>query len=235
MTRVRRQCDRRGVTPPPSASSRCLVWDVGRPGCRHDVGHGGQNWVRRASRAYSRRRADAEALRRHQRLPADRPPRLRVADRPDPNEDRHELNYAYRGGWDDRTSRSKTSDATVIDLSKFDAKAVVGVLRGAPATLSMKPTDVKSNYLSFDPSRDPTTPGALSIDVNVSSQSMSTCPATTVAATSSWPATAPSSSSTTPADVGRSSAVRNPLAASNISARYYGPRCRNVVAAKRRR
>jgi hypothetical protein len=89
--------------------------------------------------------------------------------RPDPNEDRHELNYAYRGGWDDPTSRSKTSDATVIDLSKFDAKAVVGVLRGAPATLSMKPTDVKSNYLSFDPSRDPTTPGALSIDVNVSS------------------------------------------------------------------
>ena len=57
----------------------------------------------------------------------------------------------------------------MIDLSKFDAKAVVGVLRGAPATLSMKPTDVKSNYLSFDPSRDPTTPGALSIDVYVSS------------------------------------------------------------------
>jgi hypothetical protein len=56
----------------------------------------------------------------------------------------------------------------VIDLSKFDAKAVVGVLRGAP-TLGIKPTDVKSNYLSFDPSRDPTTPGALSIDVNVSS------------------------------------------------------------------
>ena len=56
----------------------------------------------------------------------------------------------------------------MIDLSKFDAKAVVGVLRGAP-TLGIKPTDVKSNDLSFDPSRDPTTPGALSIDVNVSS------------------------------------------------------------------
>jgi hypothetical protein len=57
----------------------------------------------------------------------------------------------------------------VIDLSKFDAKVVVGVLRGAPETLGMKPTDVKSTYLILDPTRDPTTPGALSIDVYVSS------------------------------------------------------------------
>jgi hypothetical protein len=89
--------------------------------------------------------------------------------RPDPNEDRRELSYTYRGGWDDPTSNSKSSDATVIDLSKFDAKVVVGVLRGAPETLGMKPTDVKSTYLILDPTRDPTTPGALSIDVYVSS------------------------------------------------------------------
>jgi hypothetical protein len=33
----------------------------------------------------------------------------------------------------------------------------------------MKPADVKNTDLSFDQSRDPTTPGALSIDVFVSS------------------------------------------------------------------
>ena len=89
--------------------------------------------------------------------------------RPDPNEERRELNYTYRGGWDDPTSSSKTSNASEVDLSKFDAKAVVGVLRGAPETLGIKPEDVESTYLSIDPATDPTTPGALSVDVYVSS------------------------------------------------------------------
>jgi hypothetical protein len=89
--------------------------------------------------------------------------------RPDPNEDRRELNYTYRGGWNDPSTSSKTSDAVEVDLSKFDAKAVVGVLRGAPETLGIKPGDVTSTYLSIDPAADPTTPGALSIDVYVSS------------------------------------------------------------------
>ena len=89
--------------------------------------------------------------------------------RPDPTEERRELNYTYRGGWDDPTSSSKTSNASEVDLSKFDAKAVVGVLRGAPETLGIKPEDVESTYLSIDPATDPTTPGALSVDVYVSS------------------------------------------------------------------
>lgn len=89
--------------------------------------------------------------------------------RPDPTEERRELIYTYRGGWDDPSSSSKTSDAVEVDLGKFDAKAVVGVLRGAPETLGMKPEDVTSTYLSIDPATDPTTPGALSIDVYVSS------------------------------------------------------------------
>ncbi|MGV0606216.1 DUF1707 SHOCT-like domain-containing protein [Mycolicibacterium sp. XJ1904] len=89
--------------------------------------------------------------------------------RPDPNEERRELIYTYRGGWDDPSSSSKSGDAVVVDLGKFDAKAVVGVLRGAPETLGMKPEDVTSTYLSIDPATDPTTPGALSIDVYVSS------------------------------------------------------------------
>jgi DUF1707 SHOCT-like domain len=89
--------------------------------------------------------------------------------RPDPTEDRRELNYTYRGGWDDPTTTSKSGDATEVDMSKFDAKAIVGVLRGAAETLDMKPADVKSTYLSFDPSTDPTTPGALSVEIYVSS------------------------------------------------------------------
>jgi hypothetical protein len=89
--------------------------------------------------------------------------------RPDPTEDRRDLIYTYRGGWDDPTTTSKTTDETQVDLSKFDAKAVVGVLRGAPETLEMKRADVKNTYLSFDPASDPTTPGALSIEIYVSS------------------------------------------------------------------
>lgn len=37
-----------------------------------------------------------------------------------PGEDRRELSYFYRGGWDDPTSGSKSSDAVAVDLSKFD-------------------------------------------------------------------------------------------------------------------
>ncbi|WP_167108090.1 DUF1707 domain-containing protein [Mycobacterium sp. DL592] len=90
-------------------------------------------------------------------------------DRPDPNDDRRTLSYTYRGGWDDPSTTSKSSDATVVDLGKFDAKAVVGVLRGAPETLNIKPADVKSTYLVIDPSRDPTAPGTLTISIYVSS------------------------------------------------------------------
>ncbi|OBB45824.1 DUF1707 domain-containing protein [Mycobacterium sp. 852002-51961_SCH5331710] len=89
--------------------------------------------------------------------------------RPDPTEERRELNYTYRGGWDDPSSSSKTSDAVEVDLSKFDAKAVVGVLRGAPETLGIKPDEVTSTYLTIDPSTDPTTPGAVAVDIYVSS------------------------------------------------------------------
>ncbi|WP_410432963.1 DUF1707 SHOCT-like domain-containing protein [Mycolicibacterium aichiense] len=89
--------------------------------------------------------------------------------RPDPSDDRRELNYSYRGGWDDPTPSGASSDAKLVDLSKFDAKAVVGVLRGAPETLNMKPGDVKSTYLIIEPSRDQTVPGTLTISVYVSS------------------------------------------------------------------
>lgn len=91
-------------------------------------------------------------------------------DRPDPKDDRRQLSYTYRGGWGDPSTSTKDARDNLIDLSKFDAKAVVGVLRGAPETLGMKPADVKSTYLIFEPSSDPTAPpGAMAINVYVSS------------------------------------------------------------------
>ncbi|WP_024442733.1 DUF1707 domain-containing protein [Mycobacterium sp. UM_WGJ] len=90
-------------------------------------------------------------------------------NRPDPTEERRKLDYSYRGGWDDPSTSSKSSDDVLVDLSAFDVKAAVGILRGAPETLGIKPADVKSTYLIVDPARDPTTPGALSLSVYVSS------------------------------------------------------------------
>jgi Domain of unknown function (DUF1707) len=97
-------------------------------------------------------------------------PDYAVLDRADPADDRRELSYTYRGGWGDaNNSGAKGEDARLVDLAEFDVKTVVGVLRGAPETLCMKPADVKSAYLSIDPSRDPTTPDAVSVDVYLSS------------------------------------------------------------------
>jgi hypothetical protein len=89
--------------------------------------------------------------------------------RPDPTEDRRELSYTYRGGWDDPTTSSKSTGAAEVDLGQFDIKKVVGVLRGAPETLKMNRADVTSTYLNIDPARDPTAPDAISVTVYVSS------------------------------------------------------------------
>jgi hypothetical protein len=90
-------------------------------------------------------------------------------DRPDPTDDRRTLNYSYRGGWDDPTTGSKGNGAVAVDLGKFDAKAVVGVLRGAPETLNIKPSEVKNTYLIVEPSGDSTAPGTVAISIYVSS------------------------------------------------------------------
>ncbi|HEX7321580.1 MAG TPA: DUF1707 domain-containing protein [Mycobacterium sp.] len=90
-------------------------------------------------------------------------------DRPDPTEQRRQLNYSYRGGWADPNSSARDRDARPVDLSRFDAKAAVGILRGAPETLDIRPADVRATYLIIEPARDPTSPGALSLSVYVSS------------------------------------------------------------------
>jgi len=96
-------------------------------------------------------------------------PDYAVLDRPDPRDDRRELSYSYRGGFDDPSTSSKSSDARVADLAAFDTKAVVGVLRGAPETLNIKPEDVTSTYLIIEPADDPTAPGLLELSIYVSS------------------------------------------------------------------
>jgi hypothetical protein len=92
-------------------------------------------------------------------------------DRPDPSDDRRVLAYTYRGGWGDPTSSAKSSsDGPVpVDLSKFDVTKTVGIMRGAPQTLRMKQSDVKTTYLIVEPATDPTTPGALTLSLYVSS------------------------------------------------------------------
>jgi len=97
-------------------------------------------------------------------------PEYASLDRPDSKDERRKLNYTYRGGWDDPSTSAKSTDDRVVDLSKFDMKAIVGVLRGAPETLGIKPADVTSTYLIFDPSGDPTAPpDTLEISIYVSS------------------------------------------------------------------
>jgi hypothetical protein len=98
-------------------------------------------------------------------------PEYAVLDRPDPTDDRRKLSYTYRGGFDDPSTSAKGDDDVVVDLGAFDVKTVVGILRGAPETVGLKPSDVKadSTYLSIDPARDPHTPGALELRANVSS------------------------------------------------------------------
>ncbi len=98
-------------------------------------------------------------------------PNYASIDRKDPTDDRRVLDYNYRGGWGDPSSsaRNSSTDTAVVDLGKFDVKTVVGILRGAPETVGIKQQDVKSIYLIVEPAKDPTTPGALSLTIYVSS------------------------------------------------------------------
>jgi len=100
--------------------------------------------------------------------PPPKAPTYASIDRPDPTDDRRMLAYDYRGGWGDPTSSAKSgADGPVaVDLSKFDPAATVGILRGAPETLHLKPSDVTNTYLIIEPAPDPTAPGALSVYVS---------------------------------------------------------------------
>jgi hypothetical protein len=98
-------------------------------------------------------------------------PEYAVLSRADPSDERRKLSYTYRGGFDDPSTSAKDDDDVLVDLAAFDVETTVGTLRGAPETVGLQPKDVKpdSTYLTIDPSRDPTTPGALTLRANVSS------------------------------------------------------------------
>lgn len=90
-------------------------------------------------------------------------------ERADPKDTRRTLRYTYRGGWDDAPSVSAISDdERLVDLAKFDVNAIVGRLRGAPQILGIEQSEVKSTYMSIDPSRDPTTPDAVVLSIYIS-------------------------------------------------------------------
>lgn len=90
-------------------------------------------------------------------------------DRKDPADERRVLEYSYRGGWGDRRSSARSGDTPLVDLGKFDAKTIVGIIRGAPETVGIKQQDVKTVYLVVDPAKDQSTPGALTLTIYVSS------------------------------------------------------------------
>ena len=96
-------------------------------------------------------------------------PDYAVLDRPDAADGRRTLSYTYRGGWDDPSTGPTSADAVPVDLGKFDTKAVIGVLRGAPETLGINAGEVTSTYLIVEPARDPTTPGAVHVAIYLSS------------------------------------------------------------------
>jgi Domain of unknown function (DUF1707) len=89
--------------------------------------------------------------------------------RPDPQDDRRQFDYNYRGGWGDPTVTPKNDGDRLVDVSKFNFEVIVGLMRGAPATVGIKPADVENTYLIVDPSGDSETPDAVTVSIHVSS------------------------------------------------------------------
>lgn len=92
-----------------------------------------------------------------------------ILDRADPNDNRRKISYDYRGGWGDGDNPAAVgNDDRLVDLSKMDLAAIVGLLRGAPDSLQIKKSDVKSTFIVVQPSKDPSA-GDLSISIYVTS------------------------------------------------------------------
>jgi hypothetical protein len=90
-------------------------------------------------------------------------------ERADPAEPRRALSYPYRGGWGDPSETSESSDAAVVNLLQFDIPTVVGLIRGAPEMLGIKPDEVKSTHISIGKNSDMTAPaGSIEIEIFVS-------------------------------------------------------------------
>lgn len=99
-------------------------------------------------------------------------PDYAVLHRADPNDERRKLSYSYRGGFDDPSTSAKDEADVLVDLGAFDVKTAIGILRGTPETVGIDPADVEkeNTYLTIDPTRDPQTPGELTLRANVRSE-----------------------------------------------------------------
>jgi len=90
-------------------------------------------------------------------------------ERQDPTEPRRTLRYSYRGGWDDPSETSTSSDAKVVDLAQFDIRNLVGLVRGAPEMLGIKADEVETTYIDIKSNSDMTAPpGSIEISIYVS-------------------------------------------------------------------
>jgi hypothetical protein len=98
-------------------------------------------------------------------------PDYAVVYRVDPSDERRKLSYSYRGGFDDPSPSAKDDDDVLVDLAAFDVTKTVAILRGVAETVGLQQKDVKpdSTYFTVDPSRDPLTPGSLTLRASVSS------------------------------------------------------------------
>ena len=99
-------------------------------------------------------------------------PEYAVVARADANDERRILRYTYRGGFDDPSTSAKSDSDVLVDLGAFDVKTAVATLRGTPKMTGIEEADVDrdSIYLTIDPTRDPQTPGELTLRANVSSE-----------------------------------------------------------------
>jgi hypothetical protein len=99
-------------------------------------------------------------------------PEYAVLARADANDERRVLRYTYRGGFDDPSTSAKSEDDVVVDLGAFDVKTAVATLRGTAKMTGIEEADVKrdSTYLTIDPTREPQTPGELTLRANVTSE-----------------------------------------------------------------
>ena len=85
-------------------------------------------------------------------------PEYASLERPDPNEERRQLSYTYRGGWGDPSSSAKlTTTCWSIWASSMPRRSSVSCAV-LPKRSASSPADVSSTYLIVDPSREPVTP-----------------------------------------------------------------------------
>ena len=90
-------------------------------------------------------------------------------ERQDPAEPRRALRYSYRGGWDDPSETSVSSDDHVVDFQPTDIPLLVSLIRGAPETLGIKADEVETIYISMGENSDMTAPpGSSEISIYVS-------------------------------------------------------------------